>query len=516
MTEKEQKIKILIADDSEMNRAILAEMLGEGYEILEAEDGEEALDCLTRHGTTISLVLLDIVMPKMDGFGVLTEMNKKHLIEEIPVIMISAEGGAEAIRRAYNLGISDYISRPFDMEVVRKRVTNTLMLYAKQKQLLEMVAEQVYEKQKSNTLMVNILSHIVEFRNGESGLHVIHVHMITRLLLEYIRLKTDRYDLTDGDIQLISMASALHDIGKIAIPDEILNKPGRLTQEEFEIMKTHALTGASMLADLPVAQDEPLVRYSYEICRWHHERYDGKGYPDGLSGEQIPISAQVVGLADVYDALTSERVYKKAFSHEKALEMILGGECGVFSPFLMECLRELSGTIKEDLEKGPADYSGEGGVSIRKAEAMFRERQNRQASPVPRQRSREEAGDGRLGGEDLRRLAESLELVYDRVRLVDVSSSAQYRIGREGELTAEPYDCYRIWDRKGRCENCISARAYAGRSRASKWERSGGGLYQVDAMYIETEDGPFVLEMIRKLSEEEQSELLRIGRGGSV
>ena len=193
MEDTEKKIKILIADDSEMNRAILAEMLGEGYEILEAVDGEEALACLDRCGSEISLVLLDIVMPNLDGFGVLARMNQTKQIEEIPVIMISAEDGAEAIRRAYNLGISDYISRPFDMEVVRKRVTNTLMLYAKQKQLLEMVAEQVYEKQKSNTLMVNILSHIVEFRNGESGLHVIHVHMITKLLLEYIRLKTDRY-----------------------------------------------------------------------------------------------------------------------------------------------------------------------------------------------------------------------------------------------------------------------------------------------------------------------------------
>ena len=298
MEDTEKKIKLLIADDSEMNRAILAEMLGEGYEILEAVDGEEALACLDRCGSEISLVLLDIVMPNLDGFGVLARMNQTKQIEEIPVIMISAEDGAEAIRRAYNLGISDYISRPFDMEVVRKRVTNTLMLYAKQKQLLEMVAEQVYEKQKSNTLMVNILSHIVEFRNGESGLHVIHVHMITKLLLEYIRLKTDRYSLSDSDIELIAMASALHDIGKIAIPDEILNKPGRLTDEEFKVMKTHAAMGASMLEDLPVAQGEPLVRYSYEICRWHHERYDGRGYPDGLKGDEIPISAQAVACLD--------------------------------------------------------------------------------------------------------------------------------------------------------------------------------------------------------------------------
>lgn len=377
MEDTEKKIKILIADDSEMNRAILAEMLGEGYEILEAVDGEEALACLDRCGSEISLVLLDIVMPNLDGFGVLARMNQTKQIEEIPVIMISAEDGAEAIRRAYNLGISDYISRPFDMEVVRKRVTNTLMLYAKQKQLLEMVAEQVYEKQKSNTLMVNILSHIVEFRNGESGLHVIHVHMITKLLLEYIRLKTDRYSLSDSDIELIAMASALHDIGKIAIPDEILNKPGRLTDEEFKVMKTHAAMGASMLEDLPVAQGEPLVRYSYEICRWHHERYDGRGYPDGLKGDEIPISAQAVGLADVYDALTSERVYKKAFTHEKALEMIVKGECGAFSPFLLESLTELADTIREEVEKGPADYSGEVKVNIERAEKMLEERQRK-------------------------------------------------------------------------------------------------------------------------------------------
>lgn len=349
MYDKRKINKILIVDDSEMNRAILADMLSEQYEILEADNGIAAVQLLHSYGTEISLVLLDIVMPEMDGFEVLAMMSRYHWIEEIPVIMISAENSHSVVERAYELGATDYISRPFDEVIVCRRVINTIMLYSKQKKLISMVADQMYESEKSNTLMVSILSHIVEFRNGESGLHVLHIGTMTELLLKRLREKTDAYDLDTAKISMISKAAAFHDIGKISISENILNKPGRLTEEEFEIMKTHSAVGADMLENLPLHKDEPLVKVAYEICRWHHERYDGRGYPDGLKGEEIPISAQAVSLADAYDALISERVYKKAFSHEKALSMILNGECGSFHPLLLECLSDIADHIQEKL-----------------------------------------------------------------------------------------------------------------------------------------------------------------------
>lgn len=336
-------------DDSDMNRAILADMLNDQYEILEAENGMEGLQLLHKYESEISLVLLDIVMPKMDGFEVLAMMNRYHWIEEIPVIMISAENSHSVVERAYELGATDYISRPFDEVIVCRRVINTIMLYSKQKRLISMVADQMYESEKSNTLMVSILSHIVEFRNGESGLHVLHIGTMTEMLLKRLREKTEKYNLDPATISMISKAAAFHDIGKISISEEILNKPGRLTVEEFQIMKTHSAVGAEMLTNLPLHKEEPLVKVAYEICRWHHERYDGKGYPDGLKGEEIPISAQVVSIADAYDALISERVYKKAFSHEKALHMILNGECGAFNPLLLECLEDIAEHIQEEL-----------------------------------------------------------------------------------------------------------------------------------------------------------------------
>lgn len=343
--------KILIVDDSEMNRAILSEMLDNEYEIIEAADGGQAIAILQKSSVEISLVLLDIVMPVMDGFEVLAIMNKKRWIQDIPVIMISAETAPSYIDRAYDLGVTDFISRPFDSLVVRRRVVNTIMLYSKQKKLAGLVADQIYEKEKNNSLMINILSHIVEFRNGESGLHILHVQTFTDILLKCLVKKTDKYNLSASDISLISNASALHDIGKISIPEEILNKPGRLTSEEFEVMKTHSLVGASMLDELPFYKDEPLVKVAYEICRWHHERYDGRGYPDGLKGDEIPISAQIVALADVYDALTSERVYKKAFPHETAMNMILNGECGTFNPLLLDCLKDSAENIITELKE---------------------------------------------------------------------------------------------------------------------------------------------------------------------
>ncbi len=375
---REKKYKILVADDSEMNRSILADILGDEYEILEAQNGLEAVAVLRERGPELSLVLLDIVMPGMDGFEVLAVMNKNRWIEDIPVIMISAESSASHVDHAYELGVTDYISRPFDAAVVHRRVVNTILLYAKQKKLVGMVSDQIYEKERRSSLMIDILSHIVEFRNGESGLHVLHIHTITEILLEHLLQKTNKYSLKYSDISLISTASALHDIGKISVPDEILNKPGRLTKEEFEVIKTHSQVGASMLTKLPFQQDEPFVKTAYEICRWHHERYDGKGYPDGLKGEEIPIAAQIVALADVYDALTSERVYKKAYSHEKAVEMILNGECGQFNPLLLECLTEAADMIRTELNVhsfGPASQR-----EIQKLTEEFRHHEELSAS----------------------------------------------------------------------------------------------------------------------------------------
>lgn len=345
------KETILIVDDSALNRMVLIEILGkENYTFLEAENRQQAVELLGWH-PEVDLLLLDITMPEIDGFGVLEAMNQYHWIEETPVIMISAEDSYTFVERAYDLGASDYITRPFDARVVCRRVSNTLMLYAKQKRLVQMVAEQVYEKEKVSNTMISILSHIVEFRNNESGLHVVHIRTITELLLRRLREKTDRYPLTEADISLISTASALHDIGKINVPEEILNKPGRLTKEEFDIIKTHSAVGEHMLRQIPFNQNEPLVKVAREICRWHHERWDGRGYPDGLKGDEIPISAQVVSLADVYDALTSERCYKAAFDHETALNMIVNGECGAFNPLLLECLMDGADQIKQAMQE---------------------------------------------------------------------------------------------------------------------------------------------------------------------
>ena len=353
--EQTRKQRILIADDSEMNRSILADMLGDEYEILEAENGLEAVSAIQKYRTEIDLVLLDIVMPEMDGFEVLTVMNRNNAIEDIPVIMISAETAPAHIERAYNLGVTDFITRPFNALVVHRRVVNTTLLYAKQKKLVGMVADQIYERERQSSLMIDILSHIVEFRNGESGQHVVHIRTLTELLLRRLVIKTDRYPLSPSDITLISTASALHDVGKISIPGEILNKPGRFTDEEFTIMKRHTVIGSDMMEAVPVQGSGPLVKVARDICRWHHERWDGRGYPDGLKGDGIPISAQIVALADVYDALTSPRVYKPAFPHEKAVEMILKGECGAFNPLLLEILTEVAPQLPEELE----DRSGE-------------------------------------------------------------------------------------------------------------------------------------------------------------
>lgn len=349
------KLEILIVDDSEMNREILSDMLEGEYKIHEAANGEECMQMLNQYGTAISLVLLDIIMPVMDGFEVLNRMSESHIIEDIPVIMISSEDSVSSIRKAYELGVSDYISRPFDSRVVYQRVFNTIKLYAKQRRLISLVSDQMYEKEKNNRMMISILSQIVEFRNGESGSHVVNIKRVTELILDRLPQITNKYRISSSERFLIPLAAALHDIGKIGIDEKILNKPGRLTPEEFEIMKTHSAIGAEMIDSIEAFKDEPLIKIAHDICRWHHERYDGRGYPDGLKGDEIPISAQVVSIADVYDALVSDRVYKKAFSHEKAMQMILNGECGTFNPILLECLKSLDGTLSEKGSGGGAD-----------------------------------------------------------------------------------------------------------------------------------------------------------------
>lgn len=349
------KEKILIADDSEMNQMLLEEILSDKYEYVMAKDGTEAVDILEKNDD-IDLVMLDINMPKMDGFGVLEVMNLRHWISEVPVIIISSENDVDFIRRSYDLGASDYISRPFDLTVVRRRVENTLMLYARQKRLVRLVEEQVYEREKTNNTMINILSHVIEYRNNESGQHILHVRMMTGTLLHRLIEITDKYPLTETDISMIVSISALHDIGKISVPKAILNKPGKLDPEEWEIMKNHAAIGDAMLYDLGTQQAETLMNLAHEICRWHHERWDGRGYPDGLKGDEIPISAQVVAMADVYDALTSERCYKKAFDHATAIKMITNGECGAFNPLLIQCLLDVQDQLFENMHTDPRRF----------------------------------------------------------------------------------------------------------------------------------------------------------------
>ena len=352
----DKRQKILIVDDSEFNRDMLKEILRETYNYLEAENGNQAIQIMGEN-PGIDLMLLDINMPQMNGFEVLKWMNQSRCIDETPVIMISSEDAVDTMRKAYELGITDYITRPFDSVIVKKRVQNTLGLYMNQKHLINVVYNQVYEKEENNNIMIQIMSNILGSRNSESREHILHIKTATEMMLRQLVKLTDAYPLTEADIALITTASSLHDIGKIRIPEEILNKPGRLTDEEFQIMKTHSELGAAIIKDMDFPQDHRLVHTAWEICRWHHERWDGKGYPDGLKGEEIPISAQVVSIVDVYDALTSERCYKKAFDHDTAIQMILDGQCGQFNPILLMCLKELSLQLSKMIDKEMDDTS---------------------------------------------------------------------------------------------------------------------------------------------------------------
>ena len=354
-TFQSDKPSILIVDDSEMNRIILNEMLKDEYRILEADNGRAALDMVDRYGDELSLVLLDIIMPGVNGFEVLGELSRRSVADSLPVIMISSEDSDDVVLRAYELGASDYINRPFDARVVRRRVSNTIRLYAKQRRLTNLLSQQYNARVKNSRMLIDIMAGVMELRNGESGLHVTHIEKLTELLLGCLVHRSDKFPLDNEQRSTIAMASALHDIGKMSIDDAILNKPGRLTSEEFEIMKTHTTLGADMLLELGRQHaGNSLLEYAYQIARWHHERWDGKGYPDGLKGDDIPIAAQVVSVADVYDALTSVRVYKDAIPHQEAIQMILDGKCGEFNPLLLDCLLEVQDRIAETLAR-PAD-----------------------------------------------------------------------------------------------------------------------------------------------------------------
>ncbi len=337
----EARPMVLIVDDSEINREILSAILSNEYNIVEATNGEEAIDAIKELGTDLSAVLLDIIMPGIDGFDVLRFMNESHYIEDIPVITISGEDSGGTVRQAYELGASDFINYPFDAKVVYKRVVDTINLYSKQRRLISAVSNEIIENEKTSRILVNILSQIVNFHNGKGGGHVTNINKFTEKLLEKLNLLTDKYKLDRRDIFLISTAASLHDIGKLAVPDSIINKPGKLTDEEFEKIKLHTIYGEDMIKNMCEYANEPFVEYAREICRHHHERWDGKGYPDGLIGDEIPIAAQVVSVADVYDALTSVRSYKPAYSSGQAVKMILDGECGQFNPLLLQCLTDL-------------------------------------------------------------------------------------------------------------------------------------------------------------------------------
>ena len=615
----EPKQKILIVDDSEINRAMLKEILGEGYEYLEAENGLRAIEILRRR-TDIALVLLDLIMPEMDGFDVLRVMQCYAWQEEIPVIVISAAEDTRSVERAYDMGVADYIHRPFERVMVLRRVKNALMLYAKQKRLTRLVTDQVYEKEHNGVLMISILSHVVEFRNSESGQHVLHIRTLTDLLLHQLVQKTDRYQLDESDISLISTASALHDIGKIMIPEEILNKPGRLTEEEYATIKTHTTEGARILKGLAIGQDEPLVKVAHAICRWHHERWDGGGYPDRLKGDEIPIAAQVVALADVYDALTSERCYKQSYSHEKAVDMILHGECGSFNPLLMECLKESSELLRTELQRSeydrgfrhetrrlseeilhrealPREDRAQRLLDLERERTAFYAEQrggiqfdydilsgsvtvvNRYEDPVNRTQKLDfDKGMGLtfLSGKDRRKLLdaiadatpeepdaafpvliavdqeyrlhrlvmhtmwsrtgvrhcvsvvgqitddharlqelmlgdvnsdqpeallERLKGIFDIVRLVDPESTKVLSLGKDGRLTEMPGTCHMVWNKSGRCENCISSKALARKESLNKIEFKDDQAYFVMAKYVEVGGRGCVLEMVSKLSD---------------
>lgn len=352
--------KVLIIDDAELNREMLTEILAGEFSILLAEDGKQGIEMLEQHAKEICVVLLDLIMPVMDGYSVMKAMDEKGYLKRIPVLVISGERSVEVERRCFDCGVTDFIKKPFDNSLVMRRVRNVVDLFAyrhsleKQvesqtrtlKRQYDMICRQAEELIKRNEKITDILAEVVESRNLESGEHVKRVKSYTQILAKEMMNRYPEYHLTEEEVRIIESASAVHDIGKIAIPDNILLKPGKLTDEEFECMKSHTVRGCEVLDHINEVWDDNYKTYASEICRHHHERFDGRGYPDKLAGDEIPIAAQIVSVADVYDALISERCYKKAFTKEQAFYMIINGECGKFSPKLMDCLAN----VREEME----------------------------------------------------------------------------------------------------------------------------------------------------------------------
>ena len=343
-----EKQRILVVDDEEINRLILMEMFQDSldeYELLEAGNGREAVEQIERN-QNIVLILLDVVMPIMDGFKVLEYMQEHELLEAIPVILITGESIEDSEGRAYDFGVADVIHKPFFAHIVKRRSKNIIELYQNKHNMERRLKEQEIairaqetEIRETNEFMVDALSTVVESRSAETGDHTKRIKFYTRIMANHLMEHFPQYGLTPATVDGISRASVMHDIGKIGISDTILLKPGRLTNEEFEIMKTHTVIGCEILEKFYKDRTSEFYRFCYEICRHHHERWDGRGYPDRLAGDDIPISAQIVAVADVYDALVSPRVYKGSFSKEKAYEMIMNGECGQFAPDILECFR---------------------------------------------------------------------------------------------------------------------------------------------------------------------------------
>ncbi len=347
---------LLVVDDMEINRVVLGQAFCDQYTILEAENGLEAMDIIRTHGDTLAAVLLDVIMPVMDGFEVVERMYAAGLLARIPVFLITADCSEANMRRGYDLGVMDIISKPIIPYFIRRRVSSVVELFQARERLSRTVevqeqalAEKAMEIQQLNSSIIETLSTAIEFRDCESGEHVQRIHDLTAILLRDLRVRgfAGCASLTDEEIDQIATAAIMHDVGKIAIPDQILNKPGRLTPEEFAIMKTHTIKGCELLDRIPKSRDNPIYQYAYDICRHHHERWDGRGYPDGLKGDEISIWSQVVSLADVYDALTSQRVYKPPFPPEEAVRMILAGECGAFNPELLESFRQQAEYIRQ-------------------------------------------------------------------------------------------------------------------------------------------------------------------------
>lgn len=353
---------LLIVDDVEINRDILRELLIDEYKIIEASDGKEAIGIMEREHGNIDAVLLDVIMPVMDGFEVLEQMKKNDWLNKTPVLFITGDKSEDVEQRGFEMGISDYIQKPFNVSAIKKRIGNIVDLFQHRNMLEEKVKEQTLmlhnqfkvlkvqaeQLKESNTNIIDILGTVVEYRNLESGQHIKRVKGFTKILAKQVMEDYPEYGLDTDMVEIIETTSALHDIGKICIPDNILTKPGRLTDDEFECIKTHTTKGCDLLDSIKgIWHDNKYCEVAYEICRYHHERDNGKGYPDGLKGDEIPIAAQIVSVADVYDALVCERVYKSAVPVEKAFNMILEGQCGVFSPKLMECFKK----TKDEFEK---------------------------------------------------------------------------------------------------------------------------------------------------------------------